>query len=343
MEFKIKHIISALLAAIMISVPAGLMIRDGTAEVSGETTASDSEQRTAIVSQAARPYKDDAVYIDIRTIFQLPELPTGCEATALTMALNFYGFNADKTDIAKNYLPQSAFMQLKDDKVYINNFNNIFFGDPFGRGWGCFSNAIVYTAQSYIAQNSELVGLDRGDFRVRNISGSSPEELYEYLKAGVPVICWGTLEMAEPVYNFTYYDILTGEPLVWYSKEHCFVLTGFDNSDSTVIINDPQFGVVSHDKELFELRYSQMRSQAVIIEKRPERPVRPERPEREERPGTTTARTSATAAERTSERASERTSDSSNPESQEHSDITTALIAETSASESVSSVPVNAR
>ena len=39
-------------------------------------------------------------------INQHPELPTGCEATALTMVLNYYGFGADKLDIADNYLPK---------------------------------------------------------------------------------------------------------------------------------------------------------------------------------------------------------------------------------------------
>ena len=265
---------AACAAAIAISIFAGVMIRISSTRLAAETESG----RTAVVSQAGREYRDDAVYIDVRTVFQLPELPTGCEVTALTMALNFYGFNADKTDIAKNYLPQSAYMQVRDDKVYINNFQYIFFGDPFGRGWGCFSDAIVTTAQKYINQNSRARGLEPADFSVLNLSDSKPSELYEYLKAGVPVICWGTLDMAEPVYNFTYYDIRTGDPLIWYSKEHCFLLVGFDLNDNTVTINDPQFGIISYDKDLFELRYAQMRSQAVAIVKKEEQPQSTELP-----------------------------------------------------------------
>ena len=38
-------------------------------------------------------------------IFQMPELPTGCEITALTMVLNYYGMEADKVEMATKYLP----------------------------------------------------------------------------------------------------------------------------------------------------------------------------------------------------------------------------------------------
>ena len=47
--------------------------------------------------------KSSRVY-GIKQIMQLPELPTGCEVTALTMVLNFFGHDADKLEIAQDYL-----------------------------------------------------------------------------------------------------------------------------------------------------------------------------------------------------------------------------------------------
>lgn len=37
---------------------------------------------------------------DFPYTLQTPELPTGCEITALTMVLNYYGFSVDKTTMA---------------------------------------------------------------------------------------------------------------------------------------------------------------------------------------------------------------------------------------------------
>ena len=37
-------------------------------------------------------------------VLQNPELPTGCEITALTQTLNFYGFDIDKVTLIKLFL-----------------------------------------------------------------------------------------------------------------------------------------------------------------------------------------------------------------------------------------------
>jgi uncharacterized protein YvpB len=275
LEFMTKQIVAGILTAILLSVPAGAAMRNIGGQTHGEDaertnrSAATATQTTAVpavrmvtVSKAARAYGDGAVYIDIRTIFQNPELPTGCEVTALAMVLSFYGFAADKTDIARNYLPQSTYMTDSEGKVYINNFYNYFLGDPFGRGWGCFANAITATAAQYLSANESASG---GRYKAANLSGAAPADLYERLKAGVPVIVWATIGMAEPVYNYTYYDILTGDRLDWFSMEHCYVLSGFDDNDGTVTLNDPLNGIVIIERDLFETRYLQMGSQAVVI------------------------------------------------------------------------------
>ena len=48
---------------------------------------------------------DTYLISDFEVELQMPELPTGCEITALTMALNYYGCPADKVEIAERYLP----------------------------------------------------------------------------------------------------------------------------------------------------------------------------------------------------------------------------------------------
>lgn len=66
-------------------------------------------------------------------IFQNPELPTGCEITALAMALGYYGFDADKTVLASDYLPREEYevRQGEDGLMYGSDLNEYFLGDPF--------------------------------------------------------------------------------------------------------------------------------------------------------------------------------------------------------------------
>lgn len=215
--------------------------------------------RTVITSRQRKEYDNNSVYIDMANILQNPELPVGCEITALTILLNYYGFNAEKTDMAKNYLPTSwGNPKTVDGKLYKDSFYDYFIGDPFSRGYGCFSPAIERAASSYISSHG-------GGYTVKNISGCHPDTLYEYLIAGTPVLCWATDGMIEPEYYETWYDNATGEQLDWYLNEHCFVLAGFNIANSTVTLNDPMKGIIDYNIDKFEVRFKQMHSQAIVL------------------------------------------------------------------------------
>jgi uncharacterized protein YvpB len=217
--------------------------------------------KNIITSRGHKDFDSKSVYIDMENILQNPELPTGCEITSLTILLRYYGFDAEKTDMAKNYLPTSwGNPRYIDDKVYKDSFFDYFIGDPFGVGYGCFSNAIEKAANDYIADNG-------GGYAVLNISGNSPDDLYGYLADGVPVLCWATDGMIEPEYYESWYDNATGEKLDWYLNEHCFVLVGFDMEKNIVTLNDPMKGIIDYNMDKFEKRYEQMYSQAIILQK----------------------------------------------------------------------------
>ncbi|MCM1524592.1 MAG: C39 family peptidase [Ruminococcus sp.] len=235
----------------------------GTGSSSSETTAASAADttasRTVITSRARKEYDSNSVYIDIENILQTPELPVGCEITALTILLRHCGFDAEKTDMAKNYLPTSwGNSRTEDGKVYKDSFFDYFIGDPFSKGYGCFSPAIEKAANKYISDHG-------GGYTVKNISGCHPDVLYEYLIADIPVICWATDGMIEPEYYETWYDNATGEKLDWYLNEHCFVLAGFNISASTVTLNDPMKGIIDYNIDKFEVRFKQMYSQAIVI------------------------------------------------------------------------------
>lgn len=226
-------------------------------EISGTDVTSVST--TIITSRVRKEYDNNSVYIDMENILQLPELPVGCEITALTILLRHCGFDADKTDLAKNYLPVSwGNARYEDGKTYKDSFFDYFIGDPFSRGYGCFAPAIEKAANSYIADHG-------GGFTVKNISGSHPDVLYDYLAEDIPVLCWATDGMIEPEFYETWYDNATGEQLDWYLNEHCFVLAGFNMSADLVTLNDPMKGIIDYNINRFETRYDQMHRQAIVI------------------------------------------------------------------------------
>ena len=42
--------------------------------------------------------------LNVKCVLQNPELPTGCEITALTIVLNYLGYDVDKLTMADKYL-----------------------------------------------------------------------------------------------------------------------------------------------------------------------------------------------------------------------------------------------
>ncbi len=185
--------------------------------------------------------------IDMELVYQHPELPTGCESVALTMLLKYYGFELEKTTIASDYL------------IYSSNFVEGYVGNPFSTGGaGIYSPGLTRTANKYLdAQGSDL--------NARNVTDSTPEELYRYVAEGTPVVVWNTVYFLQNQPSGQYQK--WGEKLYqWDSCEHCMVLTGYDLERNVVIVHDPIEGVVERDAEGFWQRYENLGSMAIIIQ-----------------------------------------------------------------------------
>lgn len=201
--------------------------------------------------------KSSRVY-GIKQIMQLPELPTGCEVTALTMVLNFFGHDADKLEIAQDYLEKEK-LYLNDDEILCGpDFRYVFPGDPEeDSSFGCLAPCIEQTAQKY------LDAVDSA-YSVKDITGTSFYDLFDYISDEMPVIIWSTMSLKEPEY-ITSWLTAEGEKVTWPTNEHCVVLSAYDYTNNTVILNDPTFGVVSMNMEKVKKRYDQLGKNAVII------------------------------------------------------------------------------
>lgn len=214
------------------------------------------------VSAASQPEPDPGVRIgDFPVVYQLPELPTGCEITALTMALQYYGLDADKTEMAADYLPTSPSTNRytgSDGRVYGIDLDAYFVGNPFDdSGMICGPAAIVTAANGFLAdQGSSLQAAD--------CTGTSPDALYALVEQNTPVVVWVTIGMTprQPAQMSWYTE--TGKYVDWTNNDHCAVLVGY--TDSSVWIADPLAGLVEYSKTSFERVFASRGNRCVVLQ-----------------------------------------------------------------------------
>ena len=192
-------------------------------------------------------------------INQMPELPTGCEVTAMTMVLNYYGYQADKVEMATQYLPvlYSPEVYIGDDgRTYGSDINQYFIGDPTTEdGIICGTGAIVTAANKYLKENgTSMHAIAKNE--------ASPEELYRLVSEDTPIVVWCTIGM-EDRYETRGWYTENGDYVEWSQNDHGAVLIGYDAEHVTIA--DPIAGVVEYDRGQFESVFASRGSQCVVL------------------------------------------------------------------------------
>ena len=194
-----------------------------------------------------------SVQNEATVILQKPELPEGCEVTSLAILLNSVGQRVSHTYLADNFLPQGEVGKTSFYEANVGNPRN------GGRAYGCYAPVIVKTANDYLYEFES-------DYRAYDLTGYDVKELYYQLSQGHSAVTWITMEFAD-TYVKSHWNI-DGEKLYWKYPLHCVVVTGYDMEKQEVYICDPlKKNPVTVDMELFEQRWRQMESQAVILRK----------------------------------------------------------------------------
>ncbi|MCD7807323.1 MAG: C39 family peptidase [Lachnospiraceae bacterium] len=229
----------------------------GTNTAVGESA---SENADTADTWAQTPIETPAEYqiSDFEIIYQNPELPTGCEITALTMVLRYYGFDADKITMASEYLPtaEAVFYYGSDGLKYGPDLNEYFVGDPFSSGYICGTPAICTAADAYLE--------DKGsDMTSHDLTGFPVDELYHLVSQDTPVVVWVTIDMTERYTPEGWYTE-NGQWVEWSSNDHGAVLIGY--TADTVTISDPISGTVEYDRDAFESVFSSRGNQCVILQ-----------------------------------------------------------------------------
>lgn len=197
-----------------------------------------AQQNTVAEHDVETPtlYDKQVKYVfDEKQDLQMPELPTGCEATALGTLLRMNGVNVTKFDVA-DAMPKSD----GSDFVYS------FWGNPYSAtdGWACMAPCSVITANQFLKNSNkvavEYTGTDLTDLKF-------------------PSAVWVTMYLNDPLpsnYESNGYRL--------FRNPHCVVVTRIE-LDSVYVI-DPLVGEVAYPLERFNIVYKELGCQAVCIE-----------------------------------------------------------------------------
>lgn len=197
--------------------------------------------------------------IDVPYINQSEYYPTGCESVTTVMLLHYLGYDISVDDFIQNYLTMRDF-ETREGVLYGPDPRESFAGSPYDPdSFGCYAPVICRALRKIAGEKYEI--LDE--------TGKDLDELVNtYLKNGMPVILWNSINMREPVIGPQWKLLDTGETFTWISNEHCMLLVGVD--EDTYIFNDPyeNRGVVACPKEIILDRYNAYHRQAIGLKLR---------------------------------------------------------------------------
>ena len=101
----------------------------------------------------------EGVYNDAEVIGQNPELPTGCEITAVAMMLRYAGKDVNKIQLARE-MPRS------------NDGNKGFVGDPFSvTGWWIFPTGVAPVVNHHLGHSEVMTGASLAAIKTKLILG----------------------------------------------------------------------------------------------------------------------------------------------------------------------------
>lgn len=195
------------------------------------------------------------VKLEAPLIEQMPELPRGCEVTALGMLLAYHDIHVDKMELAKKVKHNPATYKQKAGKIHFGNPHNGFVGDMYSfsqPGLGVYHKPIAQLAKQYAKHK-----------KVDDFSGESFDKIIHHLNLKRPV--W-------VIINSRYKELPESEFVEWHTedgpikityREHSVLITGYD--EEFIYFNDPLNYRHKAKKENFIKSWEQMGKQAITM------------------------------------------------------------------------------
>lgn len=190
--------------------------------------------------------------IDVPLINQYPELPSGCEVTALAMALNYYGINVSKTTLADQMIYDDVPIKRAPDRTILQwgDPDVGYVGDPYDLGITINPKPLKQLLDQYRPGGIAIHG---EDFSV----------VEKHVKEGKPTLAWITLNYEMPIHRT--WKTPEGKEVFAPRPLHVVTITGVD--DNYVYFNDSDANKkhVKVPKKKFIQVYNAMGKRALIV------------------------------------------------------------------------------
>lgn len=130
-------------------------------------------------------------------------------------------------------------------------------------GFYVWTAPIVDACNRYIDDHDQQIGNER---RLKDISGSSFDDLKQYIVSGRPVAVWVTIGFVEPQYQKYTWVSEYGNQVKVRKNVHCLVMTGYNEQENIVYLADPLGKNQEISEERFNYIWNAMGNRAVTIE-----------------------------------------------------------------------------
>ena len=202
---------------------------------------------------ASEEYKKlpSSFLINMEHISQYPDLPSGDEVTSLAMVLKYLGYDVDKTELCDLYLDKGP--------VGFTNFYEANVGNPRSayNSYGCLAPVIVNASNRFTSVNG-------GTHKAYNLTSYNLDALLYEVASGNPVIVWAC-ENFDITPSISRIWVVDGQNLYLKSNMATMVLVGYDLINNTVTLSNPAGNIFEIDMSLFETRFLEMGSYAVVV------------------------------------------------------------------------------
>lgn len=190
--------------------------------------------------------------LDVPLTYQYPDYPTACESVATVEMLEYNGYNLSINEFLDNYLDT---ISPEDSRIqdFENVFDHYFVGNPYSsHGFLCNPPVEVNAVKKYFSEINETKR------SVLDLTGTSFENLLDYVSQGSPVVIWCSIGFKEPTRRFLYKS-------EYFTPSHAVVLSGYDLNTGKITITDSISGVVTVGYERIKYLYNTFGRKSLVV------------------------------------------------------------------------------